>query len=107
MIQRREPEQAEMEPIVDEHGQELWLPADLVLVVCSLCNRFCTRNVPLWCRDVVRMYERHRMLAELAARPTNEGRPQCRECLAVNSLKPSVAGHQRRVTLADHRRAKE
>ena len=107
MIQRREPEPIDLRPIVDEHGQELWLPADLKLVVCSLCNRFCTRNVPLWCRDVVRMYERHRMLAELAARPTNEGRPQCRECLAVNSLKPSVAGHQKRVTLADHRRAKE
>ncbi len=107
MIQRNQtPERIELEPIMDPQGQELWLPGDLVLVVCSLCNRFCTRDVPLWCRDVVRMYERHRMLAELAARPTNQGRPQCRECLAYDSTKPNrhgVGGHLDRAMLADQR----
>ena len=105
MIQRQQ-EPVEYEPILDPQGRELWLPSELVLVVCSLCDRFCTVDVPIWCRDVVRLYEKHRMLAEKAARPLPSGRPQCRECLAYNSTKPNHHGngaHLERAALADQR----
>ena len=106
MIQRnQDPQIVDMEMIVDPLGRELCLPSDLVLIVCSLCNRFCTRDVPLWCRDVVRLYERHRMLGELAARATHQGRPQCRECLSYQSQQSrhGVGGWMDRAMLADQR----
>ena len=74
--------------IFDPRGVEMWLPRDLKLTVCSICQRFCTTSVPLFYREIVRYYQSGGHLPEKAARKV-DGRPKCRECLDYQG--PKVA----------------
>lgn len=89
--------------VIDPRGVEMWLPSDLLLTVCSLCDRYCTTDVPILYRELVSYYQRGRNLPERAARKHN-GRPQCRECLEYQSQQSRYGnGWQDRRAIIDGR----